>query len=421
MSSVSEVYQSLAESVSYYSHTDAILTRLHKSGWIEQIVELFSDIKQEEEKFTKRELKKLQRSAEHTDRFNIQEQLALNSKIFKSNFALIVTNIVNTIWENSESDAADQSQSKSSASKSSLPANPENFESVRGSEKFQDRSVRNFVAGSFRKEQPKEDSKLMDSKDSRSEMANPKNKQTASTAALKDPKKDLHHKTPATHARVDKKDSTASTAAAHKYTSPRTPAQVPQPQVLKVKASAINNRDNSSEGFLHKREQAGPQVKPKHTVISQQAESITTRRLASPRNKREQEIASTKPANRLVPDNKKIIRGSRSLERPATEPKETPDPKEDSESKKSSASKRLEEHYSEQEGVRLTTDPDATTAQELHANHHRSDQRSGANERRSRSPLTESDIKKAEEEFNRRLVISVKKKLLGNTGPLDVS
>lgn len=428
MSSVSEVFQTLAESVSYYSHTEAVLTRLHKSGWIEQIVELFSDIKQEEEKFAKRELKKIQRTAGQGEQFNIREQLALNSKIFKNNFALIVGNIVNTLWEAPEPDApADQSLSKSSAGKSSQLENQDNFESVRGSEKQQDRSVRNFIPGSFRKDQQRDDSKLLESKDSRSEMTDPKHKQPATTAAIRDSKKDIHHKdqavkTPAVHTRPDKKDAAPSTAAAHRYNSHRTPVQVPQPQVLKVKASAMNNRDTSSEYLPQKPELIGQPSKSKYPVASLQADTMPSRRLASPRHKKQQEKPASKASALLVPDSKKVIRGSRSLERPIGEQKDTPEPKEDYESKQSSASKHHDDRFSEHEAVRLGTEADSP-AQEPPQQHRQQteDLRSSATGRRSRSPQTDSDTKKAEEEFNRRLVISVKKKLLGNTGPLDVS
>ncbi len=409
MSAVSQVYLSLAEAVSYYSHTEAVLTRLHSKGWVEQIVELFSDIKQEEEKFAKREIKKMQRSAGQGDLFDAAEQLALNSKIFKSNLALIVASLLDSLWETQQPDPqADQSLSKSSAGgRSSQLGHRDNCDSVRGSEKQPDRSVRGFVAASFRKDQPKEDSRLLDSKDSRSEMVNPHQRPTASTSTLKDHKPAPHkapsHKTPATQPRPEKKEQAAGPPAAHKYTSHRPAAQVPQPQVLKVKASAAHPRDSSAEAL--------PQPKPRQPLASQ-ADSQPTRRLASPRNKPEEKQAVSKPSKLLVPENKKVIRGSRSLERPSTDPLETPKPREDSQSRHSRSSK-LREDSSEQPAL-----PEASPQQPSQP---AEDRQPRASDRQSRSPFTDSEKKKAEDEFNRRLVISVKKKLLGNTGPLDVS
>ena len=453
MSALSYVYNILSENMSQYSNIESVMGRLEKNGWIEQIVEMFAEIKYEEERHTKRELKKIQKSRGPSSGFDLEEQLILNSKIFQANFSLITTNIVNSIWSDSNpNNHVSNADSKSSLSKSSDRGTLDGLESSLTTHKNRTHVQEFKVAGSFKKEKTAHVSEELSSKEHslyKSKQTHPaqgthtqhqkhsniniKESEVLSGKEMSKPvsSRDTGLKSSAnTNSRRDRPDTVSKPLQKQSHLPKAAVFVEPLPQSLPVRpmsslqANERKGQDNHKgpTTIYQQSKQASNRQKP-----TQNSQQDVHQRLSSPRQtKNVDEMKFT--ANSIHTDKRKVVRGSKSLERQVSENESVKENSNGEENEKGGDFEDREENprdppietgRSGQRGKAVEGIKVESYSREEARSLGRSPRKDTSADRRSQP--SEEEVRKAEEEFNRRLIISVKKKLLGATPPLDVS
>lgn len=94
------VYESVEQEIGKYQDISTILKKLAENNTYEDLCESFQNIHRKESLFTVTELKRI--SENKSNNIDLVEQFWVNSDIFRSNLILIVTSLINGIWNNEE-------------------------------------------------------------------------------------------------------------------------------------------------------------------------------------------------------------------------------------------------------------------------------------------------------------------------------
>lgn len=94
------VYESVEQEIGKYQDISTILKKLAENNIYEDLCEIFQNIHRKESLFTVTELKRI--SENKSNNIDLVEQFWVNSDIFRSNLILIVTSLINGIWNNEE-------------------------------------------------------------------------------------------------------------------------------------------------------------------------------------------------------------------------------------------------------------------------------------------------------------------------------
>lgn len=97
---MNRIYENVETDIGKYLDINTILKKLEENNIYEDLCEIFLNIHRRESVFTVTELKRI--SQNKNNNIDLVEQYWVNSDIFRSNLVLIVTSLINSIWNNED-------------------------------------------------------------------------------------------------------------------------------------------------------------------------------------------------------------------------------------------------------------------------------------------------------------------------------